>query len=207
MSENKHEQSNEQSGASPSEDIIVEQAPSEQNVDTIAVLEAEKADLKDKLLRLLADMENLRRRTAKEVSDARAYGITGFAKDMLTVADNIRRALEAAPKELIEAADPAIKSVIEGVELTERDFLNSLDRHGVRKLEPLNQKFDPNFHQAMFEVPDPSIPSGTVVQVVQTGFAIGDRVLRPALVGVSKGGAKATAPAETADAEAHAPKQ
>lgn len=164
--------------------------------ELIDALEAEKSDLQDKLLRTLAEMENLRRRTIKEITDARVYSTTNFARDMLTVADNIRRALEAAPKEVIDAADAAIKGVIDGVELTERDLLNTLERHGVRKLDPLNQKFDPNFHQAMFEVPDPSVPSGTVVQVVQTGFAIGDRVLRPAMVGVAKGGPKATAPAE-----------
>ena len=163
--------------------------------DPVAALEAEKADLKDKLLRTLADMENMRRRTEREVADARAYGIANFARDMLTVADNFQRAIDNVPAEAREGAEPAFKTLIEGIELTERDMLKALERHGVKRLEPKGQKFDPNLHQAMFEVPDPSVPSGTVVQVVQTGYVIGERVLRPALVGVAKGGPKA-APAE-----------
>ena len=163
--------------------------------DAAAALEAEKADLKDKLLRTLADMENMRRRTEREVADARAYGIANFARDMLTVADNFQRAIDNVPAEAREGAEPAFKTLIEGIELTERDMLKALERHGVKRLEPKGQKFDPNLHQAMFEVPDPSVPSGTVVQVVQTGYVISERVLRPALVGVAKGGPKA-APAE-----------
>lgn len=170
-----------------------------QPVDPAAVLEAEKNDLKDKLLRTLAEMENLRRRTAKELVDARTYSTTNFARDMLTVADNIRRALDAAPKEAGETTEAALNGVIGGIELTERDLHNTLERHHVKKIDPLNQKFDPHFHQAMFEVEDLEVPAGTVVQVVQTGYAIGDRVLRPAMVGVAKGGPKSTAPAEGED--------
>jgi molecular chaperone GrpE len=156
---------------------------------------AEVASLKDKMLRTLADMENLRRRTEREVAEARLYGVTSFARDMLTVADNLRRALESVPADKRGGADAAVKALIEGVELTERDFLATLGRFGVKKLEPLGQKFDPNMQQAMFEIPDETVPTGTVLQVVQAGFAIGERVLRPALVGVSKGGPKAgTAP-------------
>jgi molecular chaperone GrpE len=158
----------------------------------IAALEAEKTELKDKLLRTLADMENMRRRTEREVADARTYGVTGFARDMLNVADNVRRALETLTEEA-RASEGPIKALIEGIELTERDLLKTLERHGVRKLNPAGQKFDPNLHQAMFEVEDPNTPNGTVVQVVQAGFVIGDRVLRPALVGVSKGGPKPAA--------------
>ncbi|HZH51683.1 MAG TPA: nucleotide exchange factor GrpE [Microvirga sp.] len=161
--------------------------------DPIAVLEAEKADLKDKLLRLMADMENLRRRTAREIVDARTYAVTNFARDMLNVADNIRRALESVPAEARGAAEGAFKGLIEGIDLTERDLLNTLERHGVRKVDPQGEKFDPHLHQAMFEVPNPDVPTGTVVQVVQAGYVIGDRVLRPALVGVAKGGPKAAA--------------
>jgi molecular chaperone GrpE len=159
--------------------------------DPVAVLEAEKLDLKDKLLRTLADMENLRRRTDREMADTRAYAVTNFARDMLNVADNIRRALESVPAEASSAAEGAFKALIEGIDLTERDLLKTLDRHGVVKLDPQGQKFDPNLHQAMFEVPNPNVPNGTVVQVVQSGYIIGDRVLRPALVGVAKGGPKA----------------
>jgi molecular chaperone GrpE len=157
----------------------------------VEALTKEAAEARDKMLRTLAEMENLRRRTAKEVADARVYGITGFARDILEIADNLQRALDAIPADVKETADPGIKAFIEGVELTERSLLNTLEKNGVKKFDPSGEKFDPNFQQAMYEVPDPSVPSGTVVQVVQAGFMIGDRVLRPALVGVSKGGAKA----------------
>ena len=154
-------------------------------------LTKEVAEARDKMLRTLAEMENLRRRTAKEVADARAYGITGFARDILEIADNLQRAIDALPAEAKASADPGIKAFIEGVELTERSLLNTLEKNGVKKFDPSGEKFDPNFQQAMYEVPDPSVPAGTVVQVVQAGYMIGERVLRPALVGVSKGGAKA----------------
>jgi molecular chaperone GrpE len=168
----------------------------------IAALEAEKTELKDKVLRTLAEMENMRRRTEREVADARTYGVTGFARDMLTVADNIRRALETIPEELRAGSEGPIKALLEGIELTERDFLKTLERHGVRKLDPAGQKFDPNLHQAMFEIEEPNMPNGTVVQVVQSGFVIGDRVLRPALVGVSKGGPRPAAANGSAEAAA-----
>ncbi|CCD98001.1 nucleotide exchange factor GrpE [Bradyrhizobium sp. STM 3809] len=158
----------------------------------------EAAEARDKMLRTLAEMENLRKRTAREVADARMYGITGFARDVLDIADNLQRALDAVPAETRANADAGLKSLIEGVELTERSLLNTLEKNGVKKFDPTGQKFDPNFQQAMYEVPDASVPSGTVVQVVQAGFMIGERVLRPALVGVSKGGAKA-APASGND--------
>jgi molecular chaperone GrpE len=174
-------------------------------VDALAVIEAERDDLKERLLRALADVENMRRRTAREVADARAYGITNFARDMLTVADNIRRALDAVPAEARESADGVLKGLVEGIELTERDFLKTMERHGVRKLEPQGEKFDPNLHQAMFEVPNPDVPTGTVVQVVQSGYVIGERVLRPALVGVSKGGPKNGAPAPESTPSEQAP--
>lgn len=154
-------------------------------------LYAENAGLKDKVLRTLADMENLRRRSEKEAAEARTYGVAALAREMLTFADNLHRALESVPQEVRAAAPAALKSFIEGIELTERDFIASLGRRGVTKLEPLGQKFDPNFHEALFEVPDPSVPAGTVVQVVEAGYRIGDRVLRPAKVGVARGGAKA----------------
>jgi len=149
------------------------------------------ADLKDRLLRTLADMENLRKRTEREVADASLRGVTGFARDMLGVADNMRRALEAVTPQVRKSADPAVKALIDGVELTEREFIKALERNGVRQFDPQGEKFDPNVHQAIFEVPDASVPAGHVVQVVQLGYMIGERVLRPALVGVSKGGPKA----------------
>src|SRR5437763_7895090 len=156
-------------------------------------LAKEAAEARDKMLRTLAEMENLRKRTAREVSDARTYGISGFARDVLDIADNLQRALDAVPAEARAAADPGLKALIEGVELTERSLHNALEKNGVRKFDPAGEKFDPNVHQAMYEVPDPSVPPGTVAQVVQAGYMIGERVLRPALVGVAKGGAKAAA--------------
>ena len=168
-------------------------APAAAPPDPAAEAAREAADLKDRLLRSLAEMENLRRRTDRQIDDARVYGIANFARDTLGVADNMRRALDAVTPELRESADTAVKALIEGVELTERELLKVLEKHGVKKLEPLGNKFDPNLHQAMYEVPDPSVPAGTVAQVVQAGYTIGDRVLRPALVAVTKGGPKAAA--------------
>lgn len=177
-----------------------------ENGDALLVLidglKSENGELKDKYLRLAAEMDNLRRRTERDVKDARTYSVANFARDMLAVSDNLRRALDAIPAEQREAGDAGFMALIEGVEMTERAMLSALERHGVKKLEPEGQKFDPNFHQAMFEVPNPDVPNNTVVQVVQAGFSIGDRVLRPAMVGVSKGGPKQ---AETGMPEPGAP--
>jgi molecular chaperone GrpE len=168
--------------------------------DPVAVLAKEAADLKDRLLRTLAEMENLRRRTEKEVADARTYGVTNFARDILAVADNMERALKALDDEIREKADAGVKALLDGVELTERELIKVMEKHGITRLEPQGQKFDPNLHQAMFELPDATAPAGTVVQVMQPGYKIGERVLRPALVGVAKGGPKAAAPASDAPA-------
>src|SRR5438046_4138852 len=165
--------------------------PDDPETGSVEALTKEAAEARDKMLRTLAEMENLRKRTSREVADARIYGITGFARDILDIADNLQRALDAVPAEMKATADPALKAFIEGVELTERSLLNTLEKNGVKKFDPSGENFNPNFQQAMYEVPDPSVPSGTVVQVVQAGFMIGERVLRPALVAVSKGGAKA----------------
>lgn len=148
------------------------------------------AELKDKLLRTLAEMENLRRRTEREVADARMYGIASFARDVLGISDNMHRALQAARQELQGTAEPGVKTLLEGVELIERELLKALERNGVRRFDPKGEKFDPNLHQAMYEVPDDSLPAGTVAQVMQPGYMIGDRILRPALVAIAKGGPK-----------------
>jgi molecular chaperone GrpE len=169
--------------------------PDDPEPGSVDALTKEVAEARDKMLRTLAEMENLRKRTSREVADARMYGITGFARDILDIADNLQRALDALPDDVRDNADAGLKALIEGVELTERSLLNTLEKNGVKKFDPTGGKFDPNFQQAMFEVPDVSVPSGTVVQVVQSGFMIGDRILRPALVGVSKGGAKPQAAA------------
>jgi molecular chaperone GrpE len=181
----------------PAEEVAQDSAAVSEQLasdDRSATLEREHVETKDRLLRALAEMENLRKRTEREVADSRLYSFTSFARDLLIVADNMRRALEAVTPELRASAETAVKSLIEGVELTERELLKALEKNGVRQFTPQGQKFDPNVHQAMFEIPDASVPAGSVVQVVQPGYMIGDRVLRPALVGVSKGGPK-TAPA------------
>ncbi len=180
----------ERAQATPDESAPAE-TPERDAFAVIEALNAENSQLKDRILRTLAEMENLRRRTEREVADAKTYGVTSFARDMLTVVDNLTRALEHLPAEARAAAEPQIQSVIEGVELTARDLESVLGRHGVKKLDPKGQKFDPNFHQAIFEAPDETLPAGAVSQVVQSGWTIGDRVLRPAMVGVSKGGPKA----------------
>jgi molecular chaperone GrpE len=153
-------------------------------------LEREHAETKDRLLRALAEMENLRKRTDREIAESRLYSLTSFARDLLVVADNMRRALDAVAPELRSSAEGGVKALIEGVELTERELLKALEKNGVRQFTPQDEKFDPNVHQAMFEIPDATVPAGSVVQVVQPGYMLGDRVLRPALVGVSKGGPK-----------------
>ncbi len=174
----------------------------ETTVDPIEALKAENSELKDRALRTMAEMENLRRRTEKELKDTRQYAVSGFARDVLSVSDNLRRALESLPEEARANADAGIMALIEGVEMTERELLNQLEKNGIKKLDPAGQKFDPNFHQAMFEVPNTDVPNNTVVQVVQAGYQIGDRVLRPAMVGVSKGGPKEAPMASDAGSEA-----
>jgi molecular chaperone GrpE len=190
MNDTNAERDENAAAASAAENVSGE-TPERDGFAVVEALNAENGQLKDRILRTLAEMENLRRRTEREVADAKSYGVTSFARDMLTVVDNLSRALEHLPAEARAAAEPQIQSVIEGVELTARDLEAALGRHGVKKLDPKGQKFDPNFHQAIFEAPDETVPSGTVSQVVQTGWTIGERVLRPAMVGVSKGGPKA----------------
>ena len=168
------------------------------DADLASDLEAlltENADMRDKLLRTMADMENLRRRTEREKEDTARYAISNFARDVLTIGDNLHRVVEHVPADAA-AQDPALKNFLEGVELTERELLKMLEKHGVAKLEPLGQRFDPNQQQAMYEVPTTDVPEGTVVEVMQAGYTIGDRVLRPALVAVSKGGAKPASKSE-----------
>jgi len=163
--------------------------------DSLAEAKREAAEFKDKLLRTLAEMENLRKRTEREVLDARVYGIAGFARDVLAVADNIHRALAAIGPELREAADAKVKALIEVVELTERELLKSLEKNGVKKFSPDGEKFDPNVHKAMYEIPTSDLPPGQVAQVIQAGYMIGDRVLRPAMVAVSKAAPKSASSA------------
>ncbi len=178
----------------------VEEEVAGEHADAVAQLAAENADLKDRLLRAVAEMENLRRRTEREIADTRQYGVSSFAREILTVGDNLRRALDAVPQESRATAEGVWSSLLEGVELTERELLKILGRNGVTVVEPAGQRFDPNLHQAMFEVADPTLPAGTIVNVIQPGYTIGERVLRPAMVSVAKGGPKTPRP--TADAVA-----
>jgi molecular chaperone GrpE len=159
-----------------------ELVPAEQ---VTAALEA-AAEFKDRLLRTLAEMENLRKRTEREVADARLYAITNFAREVLAVADNMHRALSTIGPDVREGGDAQVKAFIEGVELTERELLKALEKNGVKKFSPQGEKFDPNLHQAMYEMETTEGPPGYVAQVIQAGYMIGDRVLRPAMVAVSK---------------------
>lgn len=168
----------------------------EDGSDLVAALEAEVTDLKDRLLRTLADMENLRRRSEREMADTRQYAVANFARDMLTVSDNLRRAIDALPAESEQGKDPVLAALIEGVEVTERGLAQTLEKFGVYPIDAKGEKFDPAHHQAMFEVENAELPSGSVAEVVQTGYRIGERVLRPALVGVAKGGPKPSAKAK-----------
>ena len=159
-------------------------------VADLEALQAEVASLKDKLLRTLAENENVRRRAEREVADAKLYGIANFAREMLTFADNLRRAVESLPAETRASLDTTVAALIDGVEVTERDFLSRLQRFGVKKIEAQGARFDPNMHEALFEIPDEAQPAGTVAQVMEQGYMIGERVLRPAKVGVTRGGPK-----------------
>jgi molecular chaperone GrpE len=170
----------------------------------LPALEAQLTELRDKYLRAVAEAENVRKRAERDVTEVRAYGVSAFARDMLAVADNLARALDAIDPQARASAEGTLKALLEGVELTQRDLQKALAKHGVRRLEPEGEKFDPNFHQAMFELPAPEVTAGTVVQVMQPGYAIADRVLRPALVAVAKGGPK-PAPAENRSEAADQP--
>src|SRR5712692_4988220 len=156
--------------------------------ERLAALEAELADTKDRLLRALAETENVRRRFQREREDAQKYAISGFAKDLLSAVDNLRRALDAVPE--AEVTDARTRSLLDGVAVTERELLAALERHGVRRIDPKGERFDHNFHQAIFEAERPGAPAGTVIEVLQPGYVLHDRLLRPAMVGVAKGGAK-----------------
>ncbi len=162
--------------------------------DPIAALNAENeklakenAELKERLLRTVAEMENLRKRTARDVAEVRSYAIANFARDMLSATDNLSRALSAVPKEALESQDEILNSLVEGIKMTEREMFRLLQANGVKPIMALGEKFDPHKHQAMFEVEDSDAQSGTIVEELQQGFEIGDRILRPALVGVAKG--------------------
>ena len=158
----------------------------------LANLKAENADLRDRLLRTMAEMENLRRRTERDKADTAKYAISEFARDAVSIGDNLRRAIEAAQKEPLDTS-PALKTLLEGVEVTERDLFKVLERHGITRFDPLGEKFDPHQHEAMVKVDVPGVPADIVVQVLHAGYKIADRILRPAAVIVAKGGTQGTA--------------
>jgi molecular chaperone GrpE len=173
--------------------------------DTTAVLRAEAGSLKDQLLRALAETENLRRRSQREREDALKYASVPFMRDLIGVVDNLRRAMDSVSPEALEA-DEHLRTLMTGLEMTEKELATVFERHHIVKIDPLGERLDPHSHEAMFEVPDPKIPSGTVVQVVQAGYRLHDRLLRPAQVGVAKGGPAPEPRAQPAAAPQPAPK-
>lgn len=175
--------------APAAQDTAPQEDVAENQDEKLVAAVAEIADLKDKLLRAVAETENIRRRADREKADAANYAMTAFARDLLSVGDNLRRALESIPEEA-DLGDNA-KTLVEGIEMTERELLNMLERHNIKKIDPKGEKFSHDLHQALFEVPDTGEEDGTIVQVMQVGYVIKDRLLRPAMVGVAKGGGKA----------------
>lgn len=159
----------------------------EKIADAMAALAAENAELKDRLLRAAAEVENIRRRSEREKVDAGKFGATKFARDVLAVADNMRRAIDAVPDDRKDGSDDVVKSIVEGIEMTERSLLSAFEKNGIVPVSPApGEKFDPNVHEALFEVPGTGQPSGSIVQVLDVGYMIGDRLLRAARVGVAK---------------------
>lgn len=155
----------------------------------IAELEAEVAELKNQLLRALAEVENTRRRTQRDRDEAVRYAAAPLIKDLMGVADNLRRALESVPAEAVEG-DEALKALCDGVEMTERELLSIFEKHGIVRIDPAGEILDPHHHEAVFEIPEPNAPAGMVLQVLRPGYKLHDRLLRPAQVGVAKGGPK-----------------
>jgi molecular chaperone GrpE len=162
--------------------------------EKIKALESELAGAKDQTLRALAELENLRKRTAKEREDAGAYAIAKFARDLLNVSDNLRRALAAVPADL-PTVDARIPGILTGIEATERTLMKTFELNGIKKIEPLEQRFDPNFHEVMFEAPMPGKADGTVIQVIEDGYVLKERLLRAAKVGIVKNPTSTAAPA------------
>ena len=161
-----------------------EGAPAATPEERVVALEAELADAKDRLLRALAETENVRRRAQREREDTQKYAISNFARDLLSPVDNLRRALESVPES--EIKDQRARSLLEGVAATERELLATFERHGLKRIDPMGERFDHNFHQAIFEAERPGAAPGTVIEVLQPGYVLHDRLLRPAMVGVAK---------------------
>lgn len=188
MNEEKDTMGGGEAGKSPADEAAAPEAAGTEPVaaERVQQLEAELADLKDRSLRALADAENTRRRAQREVTDARKFAASGIVKDLLNVSDNLRRALESVPPEVFER-DEQVKNLVVGVEMVEKDLLGAFEKHGVKKIEPLGEPFNHEYHQAMYEVADSGKPSGTIVELLQPGYMLHDRLLRPAMVAVAKG--------------------
>ena len=169
----------------PETDIPPTAAAPAGDAEKIAALEAALLDVKDKMMRALADGENTRRRAVKDREDAAKFAVQSFAKDLLDFSDNFARALAAIPADL-KGADPRVDNVLEGIGAMERELMKVFDRHGIQKIEPLDQPFDPNFHEVMFEAPMPGKPDGVVIQVIDAGYTLAGRLLRAAKVGISR---------------------
>ncbi len=190
-----------------SEEFDASQYTDQENelMNRIQALEEELAGSKDKMVRAVAEAENTRRRAQKDREDASRFAIAGFSRDLVSVADNLRRALDAVAPELLEA-QPEIKNLTDGIEATERELLRSFAKNGITKIEPLDEQFDPNFHEVMFEAPMPDKPNGSIIQVIEAGYVLHGRILRPARVGVAKsdivGGDAASGPGQTIDTQA-----
>lgn len=193
-----------QNETSPEAAETVEAKPADAAAAVITALQAEKAELKDQLLRSLAEVENVRRRAQRERENGARYAAEPLAKDILAVRDNLCRAIDSVSAEAA-AAEPQLKVLLEGVVMTEKSLSEAFARHHVEIIDPLGEKFDPNFHDAMFEVPDPSQTAGTVAQVIEVGYRLHDRLLRAARVGVFKAAPAAAAAADTAETEAPEP--
>jgi molecular chaperone GrpE len=180
--------------ATPAEPASASEA---QITELIARLQAESAELKDRLLRTHAEMDNVRKRLEREKAEASKFAISKFARDVVGIGDNVQRALDVVPHQLAEQ-EPTLKSFVEGVTMIERELLSVLGRHGIKRLDPKGEPFNPHHHQAVVEVPSAEVPAGHITQVFQSGYMIEERILRPAMVAVSKGGAKPSPPAEEA---------
>ena len=188
MNEDSENQQEEENNPANEEGGVEAEVSSAEEIVDIKTPEDEIAELKDKLLRTIAEGENVRRRSERQVSDAAQYAVTSFARELLSVSDNLRRTLETITDEMKE--DENVKVFVEGLEMTERELLNVFEKQGITKITPMGEKFNHNFHQAMFEVESPDAESGTILQVIQPGYVLKERLLRPAMVGVVKNGAK-----------------
>jgi molecular chaperone GrpE len=164
-------------------------------------LKTENAELRDKHLRIVAEMENFRRRSERDKAEGMKYAVSEFSRDIISLADNLRRAIEAVPKDAVEQ-NAGLKTLLEGVEVTERELFKVFERHGITRFDPANEKFNPHLHEAMVKVDVPNVPADVIVQVLQAGYKIGERVLRPATVIVAKGGTVAAKPAAQAESAA-----